>query len=1692
MGKLHTRLSGVVPTRSNYTMSTSVTMENLEMEEASVAGAGAGTAGAEEEDGQQPHILHPLRAAKEDLSAYENTVEECHTQLRAIEAAMEDLFCFHHETQWQDHPYVIKRCQELDMAFKTLEQDMATSDNQLKGFRRGYWFGRHCSDIREALGVVQAKMLTVTTTDTDIQELETRVKKTSQDIVELKKEYSDLLLKRKEEKEGEGEGEGEGEEEEGEDKDEDEKKEKEAYTLRWDAIAKKNALVCSWVEEVRIWFAEAERIRQWIQIRIERLGETVVPNALEVPMKVSHAAVEELNTQHAGLEQEIEAFDKEDMARLRSHVKDLTGAGRVGKDLSPADTTTIEITLSTLMALDKLMHSLRRKSFDLQVLTRRDTWEKEVGTTMAWLEKTHQQVEEFKASARWQVAEAEAEAEALGGESTAESTAESIETQREEVIQYLLMLEQNINTFDQGQFTSTVNRFQDLEDSVHDAVPDHLEERQRQCESQFEDLYKHIGFARQIVEQRLSITDFVHHTHLVKQDALQIQLDIIEAEKTHTGAYELAESVQSIHERILQLATTATSRIVYPEAVGRDQQENERLNQGIQQEIESKRDELILLAEHLDTQLNSLCHGLELHRESQALVADVHGLCDWVEDRTKDIHTTDLGLHLTLEDLNRLEAEHAKLVQVIEEEKEDEAADLLIRIQTLLETAEEVDSAIVDRPVLETETQKLKEKFDGLRHTLEEREAHLQSLRKTMEDGNNFIKRANALRSFAHTTCTSIPGLKQTYGFMTGQSEQQDKQRFDQLKAMLDELKSTCEEKQNDYEEIYQQLHQTQHRDDDESVQLQAALDQDWKQLRQEMEHLDKFTEIVGQWYERQRRMSIVDEEYLEDLQQEITQLASTGWSNTDFVKVEKRLSKAVQMLGKHPITMTALDLKEDAVQTANYSCARDRHASLLNKAQAILVRMNGLKKNANNAIAFGDFLESTSELLKAVEREVVASKERIEHVKDTRFETLEKKDIEQLMKSLQTESSASEIKGLELRQKLKDAWEDAQRLKRQGYEEQSVKKPLNAIEKMLVQLFNDLGAEKRQAGFVRKLQMQAKTAEELMLWIQHCSHAIAQLPTDVCITEEIELHAGIDNLAHKIQAMQPIVTGFQNMKPRILGKESHPHLEDFCLSTQRITGAVEHREKTVLEAWHTLEQQLKDTRQSIEHSRSGVEIARKVKEILTLVGETKERAGAVRICHIKPHELDKESDLKIIQTCSLSMLPTEQETDLAKQELDAIDSDIECQLQGAMNALDGMLESSAKNEDIFASQRTEIIDAVKGLTGLMKIKREAIREAKKMEDFLTVVEELEVLLSAVAEVVDRASPEGARLVGSVLSRADLQAILIELDTRYRYYEPKINALMEEAHQVALHLMQDPRVVHCLESMMTHWTDLQALSAAKKAELLACIGPLADPFTLSSLRLEERGQRATMRRLPQSTRPHETIKPQPMHSMPRFMAPTGNARTRTSSNNVSPAAKRVAQRTVGLQKRAVKTPDVYVADPKNDLDVALGLIVNDSPYKITVKMVPGEVGRYWFGSVNPKLAYCRILRSGMVMVRVGGGWVELSQFLRDHALLECGNFVPRAQETSKRVLLGEGFLRTGRAKSPHAVLASDKSSPFTLRESQSTPYHRGASPIAYGHGVKEGNKFLVTVDGMGNQVEVKMRRANAKDSKFTTPRHILG
>ncbi|KAI0035685.1 hypothetical protein K488DRAFT_23218, partial [Vararia minispora EC-137] len=161
----------------------------------------------------------------------------------------------------------------------------------------------------------------------------------------------------------------------------------------------------------------------------------------------------------------------------------------------------------------------------------------------------------------------------------------------------------------------------------------------------------------------------------------------------------------------------------------------------------------------------------------------------------------------------------------------------------------------------------------------------------------------------------------------------------------------------------------------------------------------------------------------------------------------------------------------------------------------------------------------------------------------------------------------------------------------------------------------------------------------------------------------------------------------------------------------------------------------------------------------------------------------------------------------------------------------------------------------------------------------------------------------------------------------------------------------------------------------------------------------------------------------------------------------------------------IRTRKTYVANPKNRLDVAVGDIVNSLAVDIDIEAAEDswqdQSGKYWIGTDEPKLCFCRILRSQTVMVRVGGGWQELSKFIQTHfadsfrllpdttmsfgsreekwissaTLMEAPEIVaspPRPPKTPEPSGIPSFALSTPSGRSPHSIKSSPSSgSPLT-------------------------------------------------------------
>lgn len=449
----------------------------------------------------------------------------------------------------------------VDAAKVALDQQI---EDHLGAIHADLDFRRSARPIRHALESIQAKMLETPTTEQDILDLEDAVARAGADIRRLP-----------------------------------------ATSLKAhvDALVAKHRIIASWVDEVRVWFVEAERIRHWIQDRIAKLESMPLedPSALDIAATTAESLAHHAQAQDE-IQTSLDEFDKQDISRLRQHVKDLTGQDREA-DLSPADTTTIEITFTALTTLDRLKHLLRKRNYDWQMLHLRLEWQNAFADASTWVTTTGEVIEQFIRDGRWKLGQAE-EAD-------------------NDVIQTLLSLEQSVAIFDQGQFTTAINAYQAMDDTSTTELPAHLEERQVKLEEAFEALTHRLSFARHIVEQRLSVSAFFRKATALDHDARHL-LDTIEAASHECDPAlerDLCDRADLFQDEAVQLVTTDVSRIRYP-----DHPDNTDTNDTIASAIASRTHALVSLGEAIEDRLKTYRQVLVYLSRANGLLAEIQRL----------------------------------------------------------------------------------------------------------------------------------------------------------------------------------------------------------------------------------------------------------------------------------------------------------------------------------------------------------------------------------------------------------------------------------------------------------------------------------------------------------------------------------------------------------------------------------------------------------------------------------------------------------------------------------------------------------------------------------------------------------------------------------------------------------------------------------------------------------------------------------------------------------------------------------------------------------------------------------------------------------------------------------------------------------------------------------------------------------
>ncbi|KAI7849858.1 hypothetical protein BDC45DRAFT_519758 [Circinella umbellata] len=329
------------------------------------------------------------------------------------------------------------------------------------------------------------------------------------------------------------------------------------------------------------------------------------------------------------------------------------------------------------------------------------------------------------------------------------------------------------------------------------------------------------------------------------------------------------------------------------------------------------------------------------------------------------------------------------------------------------------------------------------------------------------------------------------------------------------------------------------------------------------------------------------------------------------------------------------------------------------------------------------------------------------------------------------------------------------------------------------------------------------------------------------------------------------------------------------------------------------------------------------------------------------------------------------------------------------------------------------------------------IAQALAISEYLMISDDIHMMISIFEESLPKASIRN-------ISKQDLQAI----EAQQKYYDEHIEQELETAQEIAVDnpMLNKPYKQLCdrWASVKRHVQSLLRRGRVTRGRLTSLpILPAFNTSTTTNTVTTYTTNNTTASSLTSTSNidNNYNYNPSPLVSASSPLSP----RPVNSINNIN------------KKKRLI-----YEPDPENQLDVEIGRIVNQVPFSVKVEMVPGEVGRYWFGS---RLVYCRILKSRMVMLRVGGGWCELSQFMRDHAMLHDANDIHIVSDE-------QGFIQmntTRRPSLPPPLYHSSSSSTISTTSTSSSGYYMdGDRYMAVDHHGKHHTLKMKKVDGLLN------------------------
>lgn len=677
-----------------------------------------------------------------------------------------------------------------------------------------------------------------------------------------------------------------------------------------------------------------------------------------------------------------------------------------------------------------------------------------------------------------------------------------------------------------------------------------------------------------------------------------------------------------------------------------------------------------------------------------------------------------------------------------------------------------------------------------------------------------FIDNTSDLQQWINDTILNFQDAKQNHSIMVADSSDLNTKNLHDLVGVFESFNVQFPDRVNQLERIRSEFNEIDSkksiRELQEVTDYKSNLEGAWGKLKNAVDDINELVKKVSLWHNSHESIYHIENEIFNGLESRINSLSSVDFNKleAEVKELDENIKKAAVMLEETKIAATQIqDNPNNDIDESNRQSFNIHHDAAVKRLEHLSASFQTALAAAYNASQLAAFHADANRVIASCYEGIAIVKSRREELERSGYYALEVDAFKNVLGEALDGYAQSEEKLDKYDQQIKiNLKDEADKLIDQNPEanKERVLNILNKVTAALNQFSDAVAREHRELEIARRIYSHAKAAHDIKNWMSACKMAALSIQVGT-----VDQEAEICDLEDKVAKFQDTVDAFKDMSHdmshRILQPESANNDESQSEeSNPALKESVQTRTNRVLEDWYALKDLVNHLRVSLDASKESQEVSRAINDILVAIGQVKERV------------LNIES---FINGDGVPRLPTIDDVENGERELEEIQAEVDHILGPKIDNLDEMLKNLAENDASYVQQRAGIAETLINLGNTIDNKKSQLKEAHNLAFFGTKADEMNALMSSLLEVVDVASTtmDGSPL--ELLDAIELQSRSIEVETKYNYYQPKIEQKLAEAQRLAEQMKDDWRVVDRLGILNEQWNELNEVALTKKEEL---------------------------------------------------------------------------------------------------------------------------------------------------------------------------------------------------------------------------------------------------------------------------------